>query len=149
MREAMRDASVNGVPIYAECGGLIYLTEEVRISAGWRGAEKEASFDFCGAIPGLTRMPAKRVVAYVEGTSCAASPLGSATFRGHEFHYSDVQLPPSTHFCYHLSRGGGIQGQADGVLVRNTLASYTHLSPVPSSAMFDHFVQVCRSRQKP
>jgi cobyrinic acid a,c-diamide synthase len=148
MREGMREVSENGVPVYAECGGLIYLTEEVRLSAGWRGAEKEAAFSFCGAIPGLTRMPAKRVVAYVEGSACAASPLGEGTFRGHEFHYSDVQLPPGTRFCYQLSRGGGITGQADGVLVQNTLASYTHLSPVPSAHMFDYFVRACRSRKK-
>jgi cobyrinic acid a,c-diamide synthase len=148
MREGMRDEVRNGTPVYAECGGLIYLTEGVRLAAGWRGAEKEASFSFCGAIPGLTRMPAKRVVSYVEGTACAASPLGGGTFRGHEFHYSDVQLPKDTHFCYHLSRGGGIAGQSDGVLVHHTLASYTHLSPLPSFSMFDHFVRACRSHRK-
>jgi cobyrinic acid a,c-diamide synthase len=144
-REELREVSENGTPIYAECGGLIYLTEEVRISAGWRGAEREAAFYFCGAIPGVTRMPARRVVAYVEGTACADSPLGEGNFRGHEFHYSDVQVPPETRFCYRLSRGRGIRGQADGVLVRNTLGSYTHLSPLPSSQMFRHFVQRCRS----
>jgi cobyrinic acid a,c-diamide synthase len=148
MRESLREISENGTPLYAECGGLIYLSEGVRLSAGWRGAEKEASFAFCGAIPGLTRMPAKRVVAYVEGTACANSPLGGGSFRGHEFHYSDVQLPPDTRFCYRLSRGVGIAGQADGVLVHRTLASYTHLSPVPSAGMFDHFVRACRSRKK-
>jgi cobyrinic acid a,c-diamide synthase len=148
MREGMREVSANGTPVYAECGGLIYLTEGVRLSAGWRGAEKEASFSFCAAIPGLTRMPAKRVVAYVEGTACAASPLGEGTFRGHEFHYSDVQLPQDTQFCYRLSRGVGIRGHSDGVLVKNTLASYTHLSPVPSWRMFDHFVRACRSRKE-
>jgi cobyrinic acid a,c-diamide synthase len=148
MREGMREISQNGVPVYAECGGLIYLTEEVRLSAGWQGAEKEASFSFCGAIPGRTRMPAKRVVSYVEGNSCTASPLGAGAFRGHEFHYSDVQLPADTRFCYRLSRGRGIAGQADGVLVHNTLASYTHLAPVASAQMYAHFVRACRSRKK-
>jgi cobyrinic acid a,c-diamide synthase len=148
MRAGMRDHSGNGTPIYAECGGLIYLTESVQLAAGWRGSEKDTSFSFCGAIPGITRMPAKRVVAYVEGTACGGSPLGAGVFRGHEFHYSDVRLPPDTQFCYRLSRGGGIAGSDDGVLVENTLASYTHLSPVPSSHMFAHFVFTCRSRKK-
>jgi cobyrinic acid a,c-diamide synthase len=148
MREGMREASENGVPIYGECGGLIYLTERITLAVGWRGAEKETSYSLCGAIPGSTRMPAKRVVKYVEGFSCAGSPLGEGSFRGHEFHYSDVLLHPGTHFCYRLTRGGGIEAHQDGVLVNNTLAGYTHLSPVPSSKMLSHFVQCCRSRKK-
>ncbi|MDD1675329.1 MAG: Ni-sirohydrochlorin a,c-diamide synthase [Methanomicrobiales archaeon] len=148
VREALKQASANGIPLYGECGGLIYLTEGIRLSAGWRGAEKEAAFSFCGAVPGITRMPAKRVVSYVEGASCPESPLGGGAFRGHEFHYSDVILAPPKRFCYHLIRGRGIEGENDGVLVKNTLASYTHLSPVPSAKMFDHFVRMCRSHPK-
>ncbi|MDD1673959.1 MAG: Ni-sirohydrochlorin a,c-diamide synthase [Methanomicrobiales archaeon] len=144
-RNGIKEESENRTPIYAECGGLIYLTGGIHLSAGWRGAEKEVSFSFCGAIPGVTRMPSKRVVKYVEGFSCPESPLGEGSFRGHEFHYSDVRLGPNTRFCYRLTRGGGIEGQKDGVLVNNTLASYTHLSPVPSWRMFDHFVRKCRS----
>ena len=54
-------------------------------------------------------MPARRVVSYVEGTSDAGSPLGKASFRGHEFHYSDVVLDRDTRFAYRLSRGVGIR----------------------------------------
>lgn len=149
MREGMADVVKGGVPVYAECGGLMYLTEGMTLSAGWRGREREEAFVFCGAIPGSTRMPARRVVSYVEGSACADSPLGPGPFRGHEFHYSDVVLPRETRFCYRLTRGGGIAEGKDGVLVQRTLGSYTHLSPLPARAFFARFVERCRSRSRP
>ena len=86
-------------------------------------------------------MPAHRVVSYVIGTSAADSPFGAATFRGHEFHYSDVVLDPETKFAYELDRGIGIRDKLDGAVVKNTLGSYTHLHPVASSGMFARFVE--------
>jgi cobyrinic acid a,c-diamide synthase len=98
----------------------------------------------CKVFSGETRMPARRVVSYVEGKSLSDSPMGSATFRGHEFHYSDVVLSPGTHFAYQLSRGIGIHENLDGAVIDNTLGSYTHLHPVASAGMFRHFVELCR-----
>jgi cobyrinic acid a,c-diamide synthase len=146
MREAVREVSRNGTPIYAECGGLMYLTDQMTLRKGWQGAEADASFRMCGVFPGETRMPHRRVVSYVEGVSTGDSPLGAATFRGHEFHYSDVDLHPETKFAYRLSRGIGIRDNLDGALVNNTLGSYTHLHPVASRDMFRHFIDNCRKR---
>jgi cobyrinic acid a,c-diamide synthase len=98
----------------------------------------------CGDFPGDTVMPARRVVSYVEGESTKDSPLGEAHFRGHEFHYSDVQLSPDTRFAYRLSRGIGIKGSMDGAWKDNTVGSYTHLHPVSSRAMFAKFLDCCR-----
>jgi cobyrinic acid a,c-diamide synthase len=85
-------------------------------------------------------------VSYVEGTSAADSPVGSATFRGHEFHYSDVVLDKNTRYAYVLKRGIGIQDNLDGALVHRTLGSYTHLHPVASRGMIQHFLQTCRKK---
>lgn len=145
IRASLREVALSGKPIYAECGGLIYLTERVILSSGWRGNERESSYEMCGIFPGITRMPAQRIVSYVEGTSCERSPLGRGTFRGHEFHYSDVQLAADTDFCYHLTRGSGINGAKDGALKYSVLASYTHLAPVPSYSMVAQFVETCRN----
>jgi cobyrinic acid a,c-diamide synthase len=98
----------------------------------------------CEVFSGETRMPARRVVSYVEGTSGRDSPLGPAAFRGHEFHYSDVHLTKETRYAYQLSRGIGIHGNLDGAVMNNTLGSYTHLHPVASAGMFRHFVGLCR-----
>ncbi|MGD0080319.1 MAG: Ni-sirohydrochlorin a,c-diamide synthase [Methanoregula sp.] len=144
MRESVRETSRNGVPVYAECGGLMYLTGRMTLKKGWQGVEKERDSEMCGVFSGETRMPARRVVSYVEGTSDADSPVGSAQFRGHEFHYSEVILKKDTRFSYTLSRGIGIRDNLDGAVVNNTLGSYTHLHPVASAGMFRHFVGLCK-----
>jgi len=144
MREALREISRNGVPVYAECGGLMYLTERMVLKQGWQGSAADQSSAMCGVFSGETRMPARRVVSYVEGTSDADSLMGGASFRGHEFHYSDVDLDRDTRFAYRLSRGVGIRDNYDGAMVNNTLGSYTHLHPVASTGMFRHFVGLCR-----
>jgi len=147
MREALREVSRNGIPIYAECGGLMYLTENMTLKKGWQGAAADQSSAMCGVFAGETRMPARRVVSYVEGSSDAGSPVGRATFRGHEFHYSDVVLDHTTRFAYRLFRGVGIRNNLDGALVYNTLGSYTHLHPVASTGMFRHFADLCREKR--
>ena len=144
MREAILEVSRNGSPVYAECGGLMYLTECMTLKKGWQGAHKDTEYEMCKVFSGETRMPAKRVVSYVEGTSRSDSPVGAAAFRGHEFHYSDVVLSPGTLFAYQLSRGIGIHENLDGAVIDNTLGSYTHLHPVASAGMFRHFVELCR-----
>jgi cobyrinic acid a,c-diamide synthase len=144
MREAILEVSQNGSPFYGECGGLMYLTDRIVLKKGWDGAHKKTAYEMCRVFSGETRMPARRVVSYVEGVSLSRSPLGAAAFRGHEFHYSDVILSPGTHFAYHLTRGIGIHENLDGAVTGNTLGSYTHLHPVASSGMFRHFVELCR-----
>jgi cobyrinic acid a,c-diamide synthase len=146
MREALKEISRNGVPVYAECGGLMYLTERMILNKGWQGSAADSSAEMCGVFAGETRMPARRVVSYVEGTSDAGSPLGQASFRGHEFHYSDVALDRDTQFACRLSRGVGIRDNLDGAVVHNTLGSYTHLHPVASKGMFRYFVGLCKKK---
>jgi cobyrinic acid a,c-diamide synthase len=144
MREAILEVSRNGSPVYTECGGLMYLTERMTLKKGWQDAHKDTVYEMCKVFSGETRMPARRVVSYVEGTSRSNSPVGAAAFRGHEFHYSEVVLSPDTHFAYQLSRGIGIHENLDGAIMNNTLGSYTHLHPVASAGMFRHFVELCR-----
>ena len=144
MREGLLEVSRNGTPIYAECGGLIYLTGRMVLKAGFAGREREESCDLVGVFQGETRMPARRMLGYVVGRSAAESPMGEAGFRGHEFHYSSVDLAPGTRYAYRLSRGSGIRGGLDGAVRDRTIASYTHLHPVASRGMFAHFVDACR-----
>ncbi|MFA6225813.1 MAG: Ni-sirohydrochlorin a,c-diamide synthase [Methanoregula sp.] len=146
MRDAIRTASDKGTPIYAECGGLMYLTDRIVLNAGWQGATEAQFYAMCGVFSGETRMPARRVVSYVTGTSDENSPVGPAQFHGHEFHHSDVALSPDTRYAYRLSRGIGIRDNHDGAVINNTLGSYTHLHPVGSRGMLEHFVRACRKK---
>ncbi|TAJ44443.1 Ni-sirohydrochlorin a,c-diamide synthase [Methanofollis fontis] len=147
-REALREEVMNGTPVYAECGGLIYLTKRQNLSAGWEGREQDESFEMCGVFDGETFMPVRRTLGYVEGRAGSASPFGEGTFRGHEFHYSDVRLAAGTRYAYELSRGTGIEGSRDGAVVSNTLASYTHLHPVPAAPFFHEFLNRCRAARR-
>jgi len=144
-KEAIRQVSLDGTPLYGECGGLMYLTDRIVLAPGWRGGTG-GSFAMCGVFGGETRMPARRVVSYVEGVASGESPFGSGPFRGHEFHYSDVALDPGTRYAYRITRGQGIRDDVDGALVRRTLGSYTHLHPLASLGMFRNFVEACRRK---
>jgi cobyrinic acid a,c-diamide synthase len=145
MRTSLAEASRGGKPIYAECGGLMYLTDRIRISRDLNGKPISRSAEMCGIFSGETRIPARRVVSYVEGESGKDCLFGAARFRGHEFHYSEVILDTDTRFSYRLTRGIGIRENLDGAMIQNTLGSYTHLHPVPNRNMFAKFVARCRS----
>lgn len=132
MREAIKQVSSEGLPIYAECGGLMYLTHEIQTGVGnYHMAEmEEGTFAMVGAIPGKTLMGHKRVVSYNVGSFIKTNIIGKAgaSFIGHEFHHSEiVDLPENTDFAIRLERGTGIKGDLDGILVKNTLAAYAHL----------------------
>lgn len=144
-RQALRESASNGTPVYGECGGLIYLTDRIRLGAGWQGCDHEQEHEFAGVLPGEARIPERRVVTYVEGRSGPESPMGAGAFRGHAFHYSAVSLEPGTRFAYSLSRGVGIDGSRDGAVAGNVLGAYCHLHPVASRRLFAAFVDRCRT----
>lgn len=148
MREDVLNAARRKTPIYAECGGLMYLTDRIVLHPGWRGMKEKQSFPMCGVHAGTSSLPAGRVVSYVEGESSRENPLGAAHFRGHEFHYSKVDLKAGASYAYTLSRGVGIQGNFDGAVVFHSLGSYTHLHPVSSRGMFACFTRSCGKETK-
>ncbi|MDO8842170.1 Ni-sirohydrochlorin a,c-diamide synthase [Methanocalculus sp.] len=143
MREAVVETSKNTIPIYAECGGLMYLTRSITKKAGWQGQTDESTHLMCGLFPGDTIMPSRRVLGYIEGSS-HNGPMGQSYFRGHEFHYSEIKMDSGQKYAFRLTRGHGISGGDDGILSGNTLGSYAHLHPVSSSGMIQSFISTCR-----
>ncbi len=152
MREAIRQASEEGLPIYAECGGLMYLTQEIKTGVSGSGnyhmAEMESgAFKMVGAIHGRTLMGHKRVVSYNVGSFVIDNVIGKAgtSFIGHEFHHSEiVDIPEDTTFAIRLTRGTGIRGELDGILVGNTMAAYAHLHAASYTGFAGSFVGFCR-----
>ncbi len=122
MRQAIKDFADNDGFIYAECGGFMYLGESLTNSAG-------ETFPLCGVIPGDSKMtPKLRSLGYREVTTLAETPFGpvDTTMRGHEFHWSEMELQQSCPPLYRQqSRRGG--EKLCGVHVRNVFASYIHL----------------------
>jgi cobyrinic acid a,c-diamide synthase len=112
-----------GLPIYAECGGLMYLTNSI-LNYG----KSRRSFRMVGVIDADTSMTKKVTLNYTKADMCS-SPYGIiSNVKGHEFHYSKIQnTAPDSRYAYRLKRGYGIDGEHDGFVVYNTLASYMHL----------------------
>lgn len=151
MRESIKQSSEEGMPIYAECGGLMYLTQEIVSDISGSGKYHAANmqngtFLMVGAIPGRTLMGHKRVVSYNIGSFIKDNVIGNAgtTFIGHEFHHSEiVDLPKGTEFVIRLNRGTGIKNDLDGILVENTLATYAHLHAASYTGFARSFVDFC------
>ena len=138
MRKAIKEASAAGMPIYAECGGLMYLTEKISTGVPGKGTYHDASmpestYSMVSALPGHTIMGQTRVVSYNIGTLERDCPIGKKgnSFKGHEFHHSEIlDIPDDAEFAITLSRGTGIKGDRDGLIVNNTIGSYAHLHGV-------------------
>ncbi|EHR72132.1 cobyrinic acid a,c-diamide synthase [Burkholderiales bacterium JOSHI_001] len=123
LRAALRQAIEAGLPVHAECGGLMLLARSLRW--GTRCAE------MVGAIPGDVVMhsrPVGRGYVHLETTPDCPWGRPATALRGHEFHHSSLEnLPTDARFAYRVQRGHGITGQHDGLRVHNLLASYAHL----------------------
>jgi cobyrinic acid a,c-diamide synthase len=141
LRGDIRRAADGGLPIYAECGGLMYLAR----SLAWRGQTRQMA----GVIPGDVVMHDKPVGrGYVRLRETAAHPWPKAPgteIRAHEFHYSSLEnLPPDVPFAYEVARGHGADGRRDGIVIGNVLASYTHLRSVGGNEWAQRFVAFVR-----
>ena len=143
MRGQIKRAIANGMPAYAECGGLMYLSRSI--------VYKEHTYQMVGAIPGDVQMhdkPVGRGYVHLAENSAHPWPRKDAPAKqimAHEFHYSSLEnLPQDSRFAYHVARGYGINGQQDGLILYNLLASYTHLRTIGSCYWAARFVAFIR-----
>ena len=144
LRGEIRDRIDDDLPVYAECGGLMYLARSIE----WRGERH----DMVGALPADVVMDAKPVGrGYVELDETGDSPwprAGARRIRGHEFHYSRlVNVAPDLRYAYRVVRGHGVDGDRDGIVRRNVLASYSHLRSVGGNDWPQRFVAFVRSQR--
>jgi cobyrinic acid a,c-diamide synthase len=118
--QELKKAAEGGLPVYGECGGLMYLA---------RNIEAGKTYQMTGILPGYAEMtPGIQGLGYVKGSSNGSSPLliSGLTFTGHEFHYSRVIPDADARFAAQLFRGKGIHNGNDGLISQNTLGMYTH-----------------------
>jgi cobyrinic acid a,c-diamide synthase len=141
LRQSIKQALENGLPCYAECGGLMYLARSI----SWQGNTAE----MVGLLPGdihMHKKPQGRGYIRIQQTSNAPWPMHTnEVIAGHEFHYSAIEnLPADTTFAFEVKRGKGIDGQHDGIVYKNTLACYAHLRDTrqsPWARAFVDFIQ--------
>lgn len=136
MLKLIKKSAEDNVPIYAECGGLMYLTKSIKY--------KNAKFKMVGLFDAVTVMEQRLKLNYTKARSRIGSfLLQPRTIQGHEFHYSQLDLiSKDSRFAYDMSIGIGIKNKKDGLVAYNTLASYMHLNfGTPSIA--NDFVKSC------
>ncbi|MCZ7357579.1 MAG: hydrogenobyrinic acid a,c-diamide synthase (glutamine-hydrolyzing) [Candidatus Methanoperedens sp.] len=139
-RGQIRKVAENGMPVYGECGALLYLNESL---------ETDRSYKMAGILGASSRMTDKlQALGYTEACIVSDSLLAKKgkIIRGHEFHYSVTECDRDAHFAYKLRRGKGINAGMDGLTEHNTLGSYMHTHPAAVS--FDEFLRRCRRHNK-
>ena len=137
------------MPIYAECGGLMYLTRSVQ----WQG-ETHEMVGFVPADAVMHSRPQGRGLVVLEETpDCpwpqAGAAAASARVPGHEFHYAALtNLAPGTRFAFHVVRGMGIAGGHDGIVLDNLVAGFSHLRATGGNPWVERFVSFVRSQRE-
>ncbi|MEP7182792.1 MAG: cobyrinate a,c-diamide synthase [Betaproteobacteria bacterium] len=144
LRGRIRAAIDAGLPVYAECGGLMYLARTLM--------QNGTTHRMVGAIPGdvvMHERPVGRGYVHLEETAdfpWPADARGGAAVRGHEFHHAAlVNVAPDVRYAYNVRRGHGIDGERDGIVVGNVLASFAHLRSTKSRDWAARFVEFIRN----
>ncbi|MBC8210043.1 MAG: cobyrinate a,c-diamide synthase [Gammaproteobacteria bacterium] len=137
MLQSIRQAILNHMPAYAECGGMMYLCSNL--------VQNDHAYPLCDIIPATVKMNKKpQGRGYVILQSSPLHPWlksTTKTIQAHEFHYSNLHgLPEDVRYAYSIKRGAGIDGLNDGIVMYNLIASYTHLRQTDRCVWVDDFV---------
>jgi cobyrinic acid a,c-diamide synthase len=144
LRTEIHSRIEQGLPVYAECGGLMYLS---------RGIEwQDKKSDMVGIIPADTvmhRKPQGRGYVRMEKTGSfpwQSRSTESNVIKAHEFHYSALEnLGDTGEFAFQVLRGTGIDGKYDGIVYKNMFACYTHQRNTRSNPWVENFTDFIRS----
>lgn len=143
LRKAIRKAVEDGLPVYAECGGLMYLAEELI----WEGKR----YPMAGIFPidvEIGKKPKGHGYTVLEVEK--ENPFFSVgrTLNGHEFHYSYVSHmneKEGVYFAFRVAKGEGILGGKDGLCYKNVLATYTHLHALGTEEWGDGVLKAAKA----
>jgi cobyrinic acid a,c-diamide synthase len=149
LRNDIRQQLAAGMPAYAECGGLMYLSQNIR----WQ----DEAFDMVGIVPGditVEKRPQGRGYVVLQETSHGLWPApienhdnSNKQISAHEFHYARLDLECSTpNYAYNVIRGEGIDGEHDGLIIGNLVAGFVHQRSTSSNPWVDRFVAFVRDK---
>jgi cobyrinic acid a,c-diamide synthase len=140
MHAAIREAVARGVPVYAECGGLMYLGRSLSDLEG-------EHYPMVGVIPAVSSMSKQRLtLGYREVESRNDGPVlrRGQRVRGHEFHWSTLEQPPDPEQSVY--RVVDQDNRADGFQVGSVWASYVHIHLGSDPSLAPRFVETCAQR---
>jgi cobyrinic acid a,c-diamide synthase len=136
MLASIREFVRAGGPVYAECGGLLYLSQQLTTSDG-------SVYPLLGILPLAMEMTGKLVnFGYVTVTftqNCLLGPAGTV-IRGHSFHYSQIAASANVATSYQVDFSLSGMRQQEGFTLGNVLASYIHLHFRANPTVAEHFV---------
>jgi len=141
----LREAGEEGLPIYAECGGLMYLGETI----SWKGR----SFPMCGLLPidfEVRERPVGHGYAVVRvREENPFYPVG-VLLQGHEFHYSIPRIrdPRRVRLVLEVERGFGFDGQRDGAVYKRVFGTYTHVHVVNTPSWLEGMARAAREGRR-
>lgn len=139
LRESVRNFCSAGMPVYAECAGLMYLGKSIET--------KEGEYEMVNFLPIKTAMKEKfQALGYVRHEVIRSNPISRKgdVLLGHEFHNSEVKLLDNVEYAYKVLRGKGIDGKHDGIILKNTLANYLHLHVLSYPKMVENFLSLAQ-----
>ena len=142
MHESIQKAVQRGLPVYAECGGLMYLGQSLTDLDGNR-------YPMIGVIPAVSAMSGKNLtLGYREVESRTDGPFltKGQRVRGHEFHWSTLQEPPQPEQSVY--RVINQDGRPDGFQVGSVWASYVHVHLGSDASLAPRFVETCARNTK-
>jgi len=152
LRDDIKQKILNGLPSYAECGGLMYLANSIT----WQGK----TCPMVGVVPGdinMHRRPLGRGYVTLQKTdsmlwsSQHISEGDETMISAHEFHYASLDnLPENQEYAYRVKRGTGVTSSHDGIQIANLVAGFSHLrntQATPWVKQFVSFVKECSSHR--
>ena len=142
LRHDIAQAAKDGLPIYAECAGLMYLCHSIY----WH----DRQYEMVGVLPCEVEMCQQpQGHGYAEVEVVRENPLFPVglRLRGHQFHHSRLSKMDGLNFAYQMRRGRGIDGQLDGIVYNNIFATYTHLHALGVPQWAEAFVSLASQRR--
>jgi cobyrinic acid a,c-diamide synthase len=146
LRHSIRDAVEEGLPVYAECGGLMYLGDELI----W----EDKRYPMAGILPivvGISKKPQGHGYTLIEVESPNPFFRQGQMLHGHEFHYSyilDMAEKDGVYLAFKMKKGHGAMNNMDGFCYKNALATYTHLHAFGTSVWVDGIVNMALSYKR-
>lgn len=143
IRAAIRTAAENNLPIYAECGGFMYLMDSITDFGG-------RNFEMCGVIPARAVMTDKlQTVGYIDAEILQDCIIGKAgeKLHAHEFHFSTAEISEDKNIfsCKRMRTGKIFRA---GFFEKNIVASYLHIHFAGCPNAADNFIAACKNYKK-
>ncbi len=139
MKDAIIQAAESGLPIYAECGGFMYLTREIKNFDG-------RIHKMAGVVPMSCKMnDSMRTVGYVTAKALSDNviALKGEELRGHEFHFSNTEADGDIPWAFEFTKNRTQEKYIAGFANKNILGSYFHLHFAGFPKAAERFVEVC------